>query len=112
MTAAEAYHALLKTQNISLNFRSKEVLEFELHQNIPNPFDKETMIRFTLPESMPTTLTMYDVVGKVLKVVEVESQRGTNQTMVSKSELIGVGVLYYQLDAEDYTATKKMLVIE
>jgi len=35
-----------------------------------------------------------------------------NTQKIEKSELNGGGVLYYQLDAANHTATKRMVVVE
>jgi hypothetical protein len=58
------------------------------------------------------TLTVFDVTGKVLSVKEAEATKGYNTISVSSKELPAVGVLYYRLDANEYTATKKMIIIE
>ncbi len=80
---------------------------FELYQNEPNPFSKETVVSYRLPESGAVKLTVYDVTGKVLRVYEMKGQKGLNHQQISKGDLNATGVLYYQLDAADHTATKK-----
>ena len=68
VTAAEAYDATLETKAVRLNVRTdRGVVEtgvFELNQNEPNPFNKQTTVTFNLPNASPATLTMYDVTGK------------------------------------------------
>jgi hypothetical protein len=85
---------------------------FALYQNEPNPFDRETVIRYTLPKDSEVKLTVYDVAGKVLRVVNQEGRKGLNQIVLHKSELGRTGVMYYQLDAADHTSTRRMVVIE
>jgi hypothetical protein len=115
VTAAEAYDATLETKAVRLNVRTdRGVVEtgvFELNQNEPNPFNKQTTVTFNLPNASPATLTMYDVTGKVLRVYEIEGLKGLNTKVINKSELNGNGVIYYQLDAANYTATKRMVKI-
>ncbi|MBK7468970.1 MAG: T9SS type A sorting domain-containing protein [Saprospiraceae bacterium] len=116
ITAAEAYDGNLVTKDLKLNVRTNKGLEevstFELYQNEPNPFNKQTVVSFTLPEAKAATLTMYDVTGKVLRVYEIEGVKGMNTQVINKSDLNGNGVIYYQLDAANYTATKRMVVID
>jgi hypothetical protein len=38
--------------------------------------------------------------------------RGANVVTIDKAEVGTSGVLYYQLESGDFTATKKMIVIE
>jgi hypothetical protein len=85
---------------------------YELYQNVPNPFANETLIGFSLPEAMDATLTIYDVSGKVVKQVQGSFAKGLNNVVVSKGELPSAGVLYYQLEAGSFKASKKMIVLE
>jgi hypothetical protein len=83
-----------------------------LYQNQPNPFANETQIRFNLPEAMPATLTIYDVSGKVVQQIEGMYKKGMNQVQVDKSMLPATGILYYQLEAGEFRATKKMILLD
>jgi hypothetical protein len=113
VTRAEAYTVSGETRGVSMSLRSSEAgLVYELHQNQPNPFASETVIGFTLPKAMDASITIYDVTGKVLKYIEVAGDQGYNQVPVRSGDLSASGVLYYQLDTEDFTATKRMVVIK
>jgi hypothetical protein len=116
ITAVAAYDAQLTEMNVELGLRNGPVVDptsiFELYQNNPNPFDKQTSIQFTLPESMPAVLTIYDVTGKVVYKTNLSGQKGVNLIHIAKQELNASGVLYYQLDASGHTATKRMILIE
>ncbi|NOT36155.1 MAG: T9SS type A sorting domain-containing protein, partial [Saprospiraceae bacterium] len=85
---------------------------FELYQNEPNPFAKQTTISYRLPEAGAVTLTIYDVTGKIIRVYNIGGQKGLNTYNVNKSDIGTSGVLYYQLDAANNTATKRMVIIE
>ena len=61
---------------------------------------------------MDATVTIYDVTGKTLKVIKQSFNKGYNTIELNKNELGSVGVLYYKLEAGDFTATRKMVVIE
>jgi len=115
-TKAEAYdnEGVL---DINVEFNSENGVTaaagvFELYQNTPNPFKDETNVSFNLPEAGFATLTVYDVSGKVLRVVEGEFAQGYNEVTINRSEVAGTGVLYYQLDTENDSATKKMIIIK
>ncbi|WP_236972870.1 T9SS type A sorting domain-containing protein, partial [Membranihabitans marinus] len=108
---AEAYTGAEKLKNIQLQYNSSDAI-FALCQNTPNPYAGQTAIGFTLPEASEATLTMYDVTGKVLKVIEGRYGKGYNKVWVNSEDFGMSGVLYYQLDTEKYTSTKKMVVIK
>lgn len=112
ITRAEAYVGSdLEIVNIDVD-NTTESAEFALYQNEPNPFTTNTVIGFVMPEAADATLTVYDVTGKVIKLVDGNFAKGYNEIELSKSDLGAAGVLYYQLDSGDFTATKKMIIIE
>ncbi|RMG82001.1 MAG: T9SS C-terminal target domain-containing protein [Bacteroidetes bacterium] len=83
---------------------------FQLYQNTPNPFSDETVIAFNLPETQDVTLTIFDVSGKVLKVVSGNFGEGYNEIRINAKDLRGSGVLYYRLESLAGTQTAKMIL--
>ena len=61
---------------------------------------------------MKAKVSIYDVTGKVLKVVERTFNKGYNAVTLNKGELPATGVMYYQLDAADFSDIKKMILLE
>ena len=116
LTEAEAYDESENILDVAITFTTEEVAQagkdFALFQNSPNPFNGETVIAFTLPEAMEATLTVFDVTGKVVYLTEGDYAAGYNNVTVSANDLSATGVLYYRLDADDFTATKKMVLID
>jgi len=85
---------------------------FVLYQNTPNPFSKETYIKFELLKSSEVTLTIYDPKGKVLKTYEGDFEKGKNQIRVNGKDLLVHGILYYQVTTPDQILSKKMIFID
>ena len=85
---------------------------FALFQNQPNPFADVTSIGYVLPEASEVTLTVYDMSGRVLKSAVIDGEKGINHFQLNRSEIPTAGVLYYQVETDDYSATKKMVVVE
>jgi hypothetical protein len=117
VTAAEAYvGAGYDQQNVNLTFRNGgatlEAAVFELYQNEPNPFNNETLISFTLPKASAATITVMDVTGKTVKVIRGEYAKGYNEVKLTSNDLGAAGLLYYQLESGEFTATKKMILID
>ena len=113
MTSSEAYNDDASLMNLGLEFNASsnlETPEFALLQNRPNPFNNETLIAFTLPESTAGTVTIYDVAGRVLKQYEGDFNKGFNEITVNRSDLSGSGLIYYQLETPTDVATMKMIV--
>ncbi len=112
VTAAEAYTTdALNVNGLNVTFRGANEVVFELFQNEPNPFAEKTVVGFNLPEAGEYTLTVYDVTGRVISTVKGQGQKGYNKEVLNSTEL-SAGVLYYQLDSNNFTATKKMIVVK
>ena len=115
-TQAEAYNSADELMDVALSFENGRHLHlqdaFHLEQNQPNPFQGQTMIGFILPKAAQATLSIQDVTGKTLKLIRGDYHKGYNQIQLNSSDLPLTGVLYYTLKTGEFTATKKMVVIE
>ncbi|MBK9257616.1 MAG: T9SS type A sorting domain-containing protein [Saprospiraceae bacterium] len=115
VTKAEAYAgADLQVSNVTLNMRTDATVAdaAELFQNEPNPFRGQTTVSYYLPEAASTVITVYDVTGRVITVRKADSAKGMNSEVFTKEQIGVSGVLYYKLESGDFSATKKMIVIE
>jgi len=116
ITRAEAYRSGDEPMNVDVAFvdgkRIINAADFQLLQNNPNPFATTTNIGFVLPSAGEATLSILDVTGKVIKVYSNEYTKGYHQIQVSRKELPASGVLYYKLESQDYTATRKMVLVD
>jgi hypothetical protein len=111
-TLAEAYTTDSDIMDLSLSFRGAEdKFDFELLQNEPNPFTSTTQIGYILPEGGEVTLTMFDLTGKQLFNQTITGVKGLNKLEVSKDQIASQGMIYYQVQFQGYTATKKMLIL-
>ncbi|TVR86396.1 MAG: HYR domain-containing protein [Saprospirales bacterium] len=116
VTASEAYRS--GDGPVIVNLQVEDVTGtvdsdvFALYQNTPNPFGQSTVIGFVLPEEVSGSITIYDVTGKVVKVIQDEFVRGYNEVQLDRNDLPASGVYYYQLEAGSNNATKKMMLIE
>lgn len=85
-------------------------LRFTLDQNFPNPFSEETQIRFSVPESMPIRLTLFNQQGKTIKIlINNVAPAGNNTVKINRSGLVK-GIYFYQLKAGSHVETKKMII--
>lgn len=107
---AEAYDANDDIMSIAWRVNDSKA-GFELYQNSPNPFKQTTTISFNLPNAMSAHLTITDVTGKTIKSWSVQGSKGLNTVEFNQNNLPS-GVLYYSVQAGDFVATKKMIVIE
>jgi len=86
--------------------------EYSLKQNYPNPFNPSTEIVFQLIKETHVTITVYDILGReVTTLVDTELQAGTHRLNFDATTL-SAGVYVYSMQAESYTAMKKMTLIK
>ncbi|MFZ1788809.1 MAG: T9SS type A sorting domain-containing protein, partial [Saprospiraceae bacterium] len=78
----------------------------------PNPFKAETNVTFSVPTATQVTFRVYDVTGKVLMNRNINANKGENVITLNKTDINASGVVYYQIESGDFTATKKMVIIE
>ena len=116
-TAAEAYDNEGSLLDVAFGFNTINGTiiasgEYELLQNKPNPFKESTLIGFNLPEATQATLSIFDVSGKTLKVINGDFARGYNEVTINREDLGSVGVLFYQLETQGFSGTKKMILLD
>jgi len=86
--------------------------QFELFQNYPNPFNITTTIEYTIPREAQVTLKVYDILGReVATLVDEQQTAGKYKIRFNAGELASE-VYLYELKAEDYRETRKMLLVK
>lgn len=112
ITKAEAYTDDLSEIKLGLTFQNNQLeSDFVLEQNNPNPFSESTIVSFNLPQSGPAQLTIYDVTGKVLKVIKGDYPKGRTELKISVDDVNAQGVMFYKLESNGFEATKKMIYL-
>lgn len=85
---------------------------FELKQNYPNPFNPVTNIEFSLPENGNVTVRVFDISGKeVATLVNGFKNKGSYSVNFDAASLSS-GIYLYELKTENFTSTKKMMLIK
>ncbi len=114
VTSAEVYNENLQPSNITFELRNGDLVSngYDLLQNVPNPFESETTISFVLPSASAASLTVFDVNGKVVQKVVGDYEKGMNNVSFDASTFGTSGILYYQLETDKYTSTKKMIYLK
>ncbi|MCL4306188.1 T9SS type A sorting domain-containing protein [bacterium] len=88
------------------------VSEFALAQNFPNPFNPETNISYTLADAAKVTLKIFTVTGEEVTTLVSRSQTAGSYTVSFDAASLPSGVYFYRLDAGNFTATRKMLLLK
>jgi hypothetical protein len=86
---------------------------FALHHNYPNPFNPVTSIRFELPEQQQVTLTIYNLLGQVVTTLASNQFYGAGvHTVELDASRLSSGIYFYCIQAGQWQATRKMVVLK
>jgi hypothetical protein len=90
---------------------------YELHSNYPNPFNPETNIQFTLPQSSNVKIDVYSVSGEfITSLVDNEFSIGTHSVQWNGKDNFGSnvssGIYLYRMIANNFSETRSMLLLK
>jgi hypothetical protein len=90
---------------------------YSVDQNYPNPFNPQTDIRFSIPTKSDVKLTVYNIAGQAVKVLMSGQLRAGSYTVSwdgtdQADRHVASGVYLYRLQAGQYGATRKMVLLK
>jgi hypothetical protein len=89
---------------------------FALRQNHPNPFSEDTSIGYDMPRRVRVQLDVIDVNGRVVRTLASGmAPAGRHSAAWNGSDnagaLVGPGIYFIRMRADDFSATRKMLFL-
>ncbi|MES2565740.1 MAG: T9SS type A sorting domain-containing protein [Bacteroidota bacterium] len=98
----------IHANNTSVGMEHISGINAVLGQNIPNPYTKESVVKYTLDKDFNTaTFTVTDIMGRVVSSEKAATTTGTHSI---KLGTFAAGVYYYSLSVDGNVTTKKMIV--
>ena len=88
------------------------VKTFELAQNYPNPFNPTTNISYSIPYSSKVVLKIFNILGKEVATLVNSEQTSGNHIVVFDGSKLASGVYFYQINAGNFVATKKLILMK
>ena len=117
ISAADVQRAFTELRLTHANLIPKRTV---LLANYPNPFNPETWIPYHLSKPAKVTLTIYGANGSVVRTLALGHQAAGIYQSRSRAafwdgknaagESVASGIYFYTLSADDFTATRKMLI--
>jgi hypothetical protein len=86
--------------------------EYYLYQNYPNPFNPTTKIVFDMVKSSDVKISIFDIAGKKVDVIEVGKQDIGRHSVTFNGENLSSGVYFYKIQAGEFTDIKKMFLVK
>ena len=91
--------------------------DFVLHHNYPNPFNPTTTIRYDLPKDSKVQIMIYDIMGRVVRILVNEKQNGGYKSIIWNGtndfgQEVGMGMYFYRISAGGFVQIKKMVLLK
>ena len=87
------------------------ISRFELNQNEPNPFDRQTVIGYSVPATGRVTLRVYDISGRLVETLVNNEQDPGLYRVEWSPERSSNGIYFYRLHAQGLVGIKKMILL-
>ncbi|MCZ6701791.1 MAG: T9SS type A sorting domain-containing protein [Ignavibacteria bacterium] len=98
--------------NVSAQNQTDQLNTIRFHQNHPNRFNPSTSFNYAVSSKQFVSLKVYDVLGnEIATLVNEEKSAGTYEVEFDGAGLPS-GIYFYQLKADSYINTKKMIIIK
>ena len=85
---------------------------FLLSQNYPNPFNPRTEISYEVPAAKLVKLTVYNILGKEMAELVNERQSPGKYKVSFDASNLTSGVYFYTLSTDNFTETKRMILLK
>ena len=105
-----AFFGGLPVSNENINLSIPD--EISLSQNFPNPFNPTTNINYTLSKSGKIKLSVFDMLGREIAVLENGNKAAGQYSVRFDASSLTSGVYIYHLKNENFSITRKMLLIK
>jgi len=96
--------------------------EFALLQNYPNPFNPETWIPYQIPQDTGVVISIYNIKGQLIRTLHLGQKPAGMYTSKERAaywngkdehgEMVSSGVYFYNIQAGDFRATRKLVVLK
>jgi hypothetical protein len=88
-----------------------------LNQNYPNPFNPQTEISYGLPTASHVSIKIYDISGKLIKILYNGTQDAGFYTKTwdatnENGEILSSGLYFYVLETDNFVRTRKMVLLD
>ncbi len=92
--------------------KEKSPVTFALNQNYPNPFNPATTIEFSLPHQTAVVIKLFDITGKEISTIVDRNFTAGQHKIDFIARSLASGIYFYQIQAANYSETRKMVLMK
>ena len=90
--------------------------KIQIKQNYPNPFNPTTTLEYYLPRDLFVDISIYDMLGNKIKSLVQRNQVSGFKSVQwnaqnNQGEPVSAGVYLYKIQADGFSQTKKMILV-
>ena len=91
---------------------NKQLYEYRLERNYPNPFNPTTTIEFGIPKPCHVELSIYNLSGQIVDKLVSQSLMPGSYRYTWEAARFSSGVYFYKIEAGDFVDIKKMIFMK
>ena len=88
------------------------IIDYDLIQNFPNPFNPSTTIRYQIPQDGIVTLKIYNILGSEVATLVNEEKVAGHYEVNFNANSLSSGVYFYKIQAGGFISSKKMILLK
>ena len=85
---------------------------YALGQNYPNPFNPTTTFVVSLPQASDVKVMIYNVLGQQVAVLQNGKMQAGEHKFTFDASRFASGMYFYRVEANNFRAVKKMLLVK
>ncbi|MDD5764820.1 MAG: T9SS type A sorting domain-containing protein [Candidatus Marinimicrobia bacterium] len=85
---------------------------FSLQPSYPNPFNAQFTIPLTLKESMPVAITLYDIAGRVVKLIQDRPMAAGDYHLPVNADGLHSGIYFVRITVGNSTRVEKIVLMK
>jgi photosystem II stability/assembly factor-like uncharacterized protein len=85
--------------------------EYKLFQNYPNPFNSSTNIKYNLPIESNVKLKFFSILGEEILIENLGKHSQGEYEYIFNASSLPSGIYFYRLETDEFTSTRKMILL-
>ena len=102
---------------VGIDINSVLPKQMVLYPAFPNPFNPVTTLRYNLPEDGMVNITIYDMMGRIVRTLENSKQAAGFKSIQwnatnDAGQTVSAGLYLFSINSRDFRQTKKIIFLK